>query len=84
MLDRRARPHSNSTAWSSLLDSVSSLPSRVLYLVHQPGDLVHLHQSLLLSRALVQQGILFKQQASGGRGGRQMYLLTCGLRPFFE
>ena len=59
----------NRTFWtkydqSSLTKKIGSLPSKALYLVHTPGDLIHLDQSLRLSRALVDQGILFKQQVS--------------------
>ena len=47
---------------SSLKKISENLPSKILYLVHQPGDLTHLEQSMILSRALVDKGILFKQQ----------------------
>ena len=46
----------------SLITRVESFPSRSLYLVHTPGDWIHLDQSMILSRALVENGILFKQQ----------------------
>ena len=48
----------------SLVEQIEHLPSKRLYLVHEPGDLVTLAQSLMLSRALVDNGILFKQQVS--------------------
>ena len=59
----------NRTFWtkydqSSLTKKIGSIPSKALYLVHTPGDLIHLDQSLILSRALVDKGILFKQQVS--------------------
>ena len=62
----------NRTFWtkydqSSLTKKIGSIPSKALYLVHTPGDLIHLDQSLTLSRALVDQGILFKQQVSTGQ-----------------
>ena len=47
---------------SSLKKASENIPSKILYLVHQPGDLTHLEQSMILSRALVDKGILFKQQ----------------------
>lgn len=47
---------------SSLKKISENIPSKILYLVHQPGDLTHLEQSMILSRALVDNGILFKQQ----------------------
>jgi len=47
---------------SSLLRVINYIPSKVLYLVHEPGDLTHLEQSMIFSRALVDKGILFKQQ----------------------
>ena len=48
---------------SSLKKISENIPSKILYLVHEPGDLTHLEQSMILSRALVDKGILFKQQA---------------------
>jgi len=47
---------------SSLKKISENIPSKILYLVHEPGDLTHLEQSMILSRALVDKGILFKQQ----------------------
>ena len=49
---------------SSLKKISENIPSKILYLVHQPGDLTHLEQSMILSRALVDNGILFKQQVN--------------------
>ena len=49
---------------SSLKKISENIPSKVLYLVHQPGDLTHLEQSMILSRALVDNGIIFKQQVN--------------------
>lgn len=58
---------SNKTFWTlsdhwSLIDKIESIPSKSLYLVHPPGVPQLLPQSLLLSRALVDNGLLFKQQ----------------------
>ena len=49
---------------SSLKKISENIPSKILYLVHQPGDLTHLKQSMILSRALFDKGILFKTQVN--------------------
>jgi len=41
---------------------VGAFPSRQLYLLNRPGQLVFLDQLLQLSRALVDGGTLFRQQ----------------------
>lgn len=57
----------DASAWSaydssSLAKAAKTIPSKILYLLHRPGDLPHMHQALVFSRALVDQGVLFKQQ----------------------
>jgi len=52
----------NSTDHLSLLNKITELPSKCFYLVHEPGNWVMLPQSLMFSRALVDNDILFKQQ----------------------
>ena len=41
-----------------------SLGPGQLYLVHTPGQMEMLHQTLSLSKALVERGTLFKQQVA--------------------
>lgn len=47
---------------SSLAKAAKTIPNKILYILHRPGDLPHMHQALVFSRALVDQGVLFKQQ----------------------
>jgi len=59
-----AGEHHRTGDWSSLevTDVSSSFPSKKMYLTNNPGDLINLEQLLVLSRAMVRSGTIFKQQ----------------------
>lgn len=65
--DRHMGLGKNQTSWdkynqASLVTEAKNIPPKKLYLVHRPDDLINLEQSMMLSQALIQSGVLFRQQ----------------------